>query len=68
VHGGPEEHAAFKDLQAAIRELMTLEFSDPEKCICVFTSASDRLQWKSKITSLLRFCLASSKAHNNYGQ
>jgi hypothetical protein len=39
---GPEEQAAFKDLQAAIMESMTLAFSDPEKRICVLTDASDR--------------------------
>jgi RNase H-like domain found in reverse transcriptase len=37
-----EEQAAFKDLQAAIMESMTLAFSDPEKRICVLTDALDR--------------------------
>jgi RNase H-like domain found in reverse transcriptase len=39
---GPEEQSAFKDLQAAIMESMTLSFSDPDKRICVLTDASDR--------------------------
>jgi RNase H-like domain found in reverse transcriptase len=39
---GPEEQAAFKDLQAAIIESMTLAFPDPYKRICVLTDASDR--------------------------
>jgi hypothetical protein len=39
---GPEEQAAFKDLQAAIMESMTLAFPDPDKRICVLTDASDR--------------------------
>jgi hypothetical protein len=39
---GPEEQAAFKYLQAAIMESMTLAFQDPEKRICVLTDASDR--------------------------
>jgi RNase H-like domain found in reverse transcriptase len=39
---GPEEQAAFKDLQAAIMESLTLELSDPDKRICVLTDASDR--------------------------
>jgi RNase H-like domain found in reverse transcriptase/Reverse transcriptase (RNA-dependent DNA polymerase) len=37
----PEEQAAFKDLQAAIMESMTLAFPDPDKRICVLTDASD---------------------------
>jgi RNase H-like domain found in reverse transcriptase len=39
---GPEEQAAFKDLQAAIMDSMTLAFPDPDKRICVLTDASDR--------------------------
>jgi RNase H-like domain found in reverse transcriptase len=39
---GPEEQAAFKDLQAAIMESMTLAFPGPGKRICVLTDASDR--------------------------
>jgi hypothetical protein len=39
---GPEEQAAFEDLQAAIMESMTLAFPDPDKRICVLTDASDR--------------------------
>jgi Reverse transcriptase (RNA-dependent DNA polymerase)/RNase H-like domain found in reverse transcriptase len=39
---GPEEQAAFKDLQAAIMESSTLAFPDPDKRICVLTNASDR--------------------------
>jgi RNase H-like domain found in reverse transcriptase/Reverse transcriptase (RNA-dependent DNA polymerase) len=39
---GPEEQAAFKDLQAAIMDSMTLSFTDPDKRICVLTDASDR--------------------------
>jgi RNase H-like domain found in reverse transcriptase len=39
---GPEEQAAFKDLQAAMMESMTLSFPDPGKRICVLTNASDR--------------------------
>jgi RNase H-like domain found in reverse transcriptase len=39
---GPEEKAAFKYLQAAIMESMTLAFPDPDKRICVLTDASDR--------------------------
>jgi RNase H-like domain found in reverse transcriptase len=39
---GPEEQAAFKDLQAAIMYSMTLAFPDPDKRICVLTDASDR--------------------------
>jgi RNase H-like domain found in reverse transcriptase len=39
---GPEEQAAFKDLQAAIIDSMTLAFPDPDKRICVLTDASDR--------------------------
>jgi hypothetical protein len=38
---GPEEQAAFKDLQAAIMDSMTLPFSDPGKMICFLTDASD---------------------------
>jgi RNase H-like domain found in reverse transcriptase len=37
-----EEQAAFKDLQAAIMESMTLAFPDPGKSICVLTDTSDR--------------------------
>jgi hypothetical protein len=32
---GPEEQAAFKDLQAPIMKSMTLEFPDPNKRICL---------------------------------
>jgi hypothetical protein len=39
---GPEEQVAFKYLQAAIMESMTLAFPDPDKRICVLTDASDR--------------------------
>jgi RNase H-like domain found in reverse transcriptase len=39
---GPEEQAAFKYLQAAIMDSMTLAFPDPDKRICVLTDASDR--------------------------
>jgi RNase H-like domain found in reverse transcriptase len=39
---GPEEQSAFKDLQAAIMESMTLAFPDTGKRICVLTDASDR--------------------------
>jgi RNase H-like domain found in reverse transcriptase len=39
---GPEEQAAFKDLQAAIMISMTLAFPDPDKRIYVMTDASDR--------------------------
>jgi RNase H-like domain found in reverse transcriptase len=38
----PEQQAAFKDLQAAIIESMTLTFPDSGKRICVLTDASDR--------------------------
>jgi RNase H-like domain found in reverse transcriptase len=39
---GPGEQAAFKDLQAAIMESITLTFPDPDKSICVLTDASNR--------------------------
>jgi hypothetical protein len=39
---GPKEQAAFKDLQVAIMESMTMAFPDPEKRICVLEVASDR--------------------------
>jgi RNase H-like domain found in reverse transcriptase len=39
---GPQEQAAFKDLQTASMESMTLAFPDPDKRICVLTDASDR--------------------------
>jgi hypothetical protein len=39
---GPEEQAAFKDLQASIMDSMTLAFPDPDKRICVLTDALDR--------------------------
>jgi RNase H-like domain found in reverse transcriptase len=39
---GPGEQAAFKYLQAAIIESMSLAFPDPDKRICVLTNASDR--------------------------
>jgi RNase H-like domain found in reverse transcriptase len=39
---GTEEPAAFKDLQAAIMDSMTLAFPDPEKRIWVLTNAFDR--------------------------
>jgi RNase H-like domain found in reverse transcriptase/Reverse transcriptase (RNA-dependent DNA polymerase) len=39
---GPEEQAAFKYLQAAIMESMTLAFTDPDKKIYVLTDTSDR--------------------------
>jgi RNase H-like domain found in reverse transcriptase len=39
---GPEEQSAFKDLQAAIMDSMTLAFPDPDKKICVLTDAWDR--------------------------
>jgi hypothetical protein len=39
---GPEEQAAFKYLQAAITDSMTLAFPHPDKRICVLTDASDR--------------------------
>jgi RNase H-like domain found in reverse transcriptase len=38
---GPEEQAAFKYLQAAIMDSMTLAFPDPDKRICILTDASD---------------------------
>jgi hypothetical protein len=38
----PEEQAAFKDLQAATMDLVTLAFPDPGKRICISTGASDR--------------------------
>jgi hypothetical protein len=40
---GPEEQAAFKDLQAAIMDSMTLAFTDPDTRISVLTNASDCL-------------------------
>jgi chloramphenicol 3-O-phosphotransferase len=39
---GPEQQAAFKDLQAAIIKSMKLAFSDPDKSICVLADALDR--------------------------
>jgi RNase H-like domain found in reverse transcriptase len=39
---GPEEQAAFKDLQAAITDTMKLAFADRDKRICVLTDASAR--------------------------
>jgi RNase H-like domain found in reverse transcriptase len=39
--GGPEEHEAFKDLQAAIMASVTLAFPDPNKRVCVLMDASD---------------------------
>jgi hypothetical protein len=39
---GPEKQAAFKYLQAAIMESMTLAFPDPDNRICVLTDVSDR--------------------------
>jgi hypothetical protein len=36
---GPEEQAAFKDLQTAIMDSMTLAFPDPDNRICVLTDA-----------------------------
>jgi hypothetical protein len=39
---GPEEQAAFKDLQATIMESIPLAFPDPDKRICVLTDASYR--------------------------
>jgi hypothetical protein len=39
---GSEEQAAFKDLQAAIMESMTLAFPDTDMRICVLTNASAR--------------------------
>jgi RNase H-like domain found in reverse transcriptase len=39
---GPVEQAAFKYLQAAIMESLTLAFPDPDKRICVLKDASDR--------------------------
>jgi RNase H-like domain found in reverse transcriptase len=42
AHNRPEEQAAFKDLQTAIMESMTLTFPDRDKRICVLTDASDR--------------------------
>jgi RNase H-like domain found in reverse transcriptase len=39
---GPEEHADFKYLQAAIMDAMTLAFPDPDKRKSVLTDASDR--------------------------
>jgi hypothetical protein len=39
---GPEEQAAFKDLQAAIMDSMMLAFPDTDKRICVLTDAFDR--------------------------
>jgi hypothetical protein len=66
---GPEEQAAFKGLQAAIMDSMTLAFPDPDKRICVLTDASDRfyagfvtqiheeqldLPMQSKTTSVMR--------------
>jgi RNase H-like domain found in reverse transcriptase len=80
---GPEEQAAFKDLQAAIMDSMTLAFPDPDKRICVLTDAFDPLYaglvtqideeqldllMEEQDTSLLRFCQASSKARNYDGQ
>jgi hypothetical protein len=81
---GPEEKVAFKDLQAAIMESMTLTFSDPDTRICVLKDSPDR-SYAGLVThiheeqldlpmeeqdhhSLLRFCQASSKAHNSNGQ
>jgi RNase H-like domain found in reverse transcriptase len=39
---GPEEQAAFKDLQTAIIKSMALAFLDPDKRVCVLTDASNR--------------------------
>jgi hypothetical protein len=39
---GLEEQTAYKDLQAAIMESMTLAFPDSDKRICALTDASDR--------------------------
>jgi RNase H-like domain found in reverse transcriptase len=48
---GPEEQAAFKELQAAIMYSMTLAFPDPDKRICVLTDASDRF-YASLVTQI----------------
>jgi RNase H-like domain found in reverse transcriptase len=76
---GPEEQAAFKYLQAAIMDSMTLAFPDPDKRICVLTDASDRF-YAGLVTQIDEeqldlpmeehdhqppaFCQASSKARN----
>jgi RNase H-like domain found in reverse transcriptase len=80
---GPEEQAAFKYLQAAIMESMTLSFPDPDKSICALTDASDRfyaglvtqideeqldLPMEQQYHQPLRFCQDSSKARNYDGQ
>jgi hypothetical protein len=39
---GPGDQAAFKDLQAAIMDSITLAFPDPDKRICILTDVSDR--------------------------
>jgi Reverse transcriptase (RNA-dependent DNA polymerase)/RNase H-like domain found in reverse transcriptase len=82
-HWRPEEQAAFKILQAAIMESMTLAFPDPDKRICVLADASDRFyaglvtQIYAELLDLpmeeqdhqpLAFCQASSKARNYDGQ
>jgi RNase H-like domain found in reverse transcriptase len=80
---GPEAQSAFKDLQAAIMESVTLAFPDPDKRICVLTDASDRF-YAGLVTQIheeqlglpmeeqdhqpLAFCQASSKARNQDGQ
>jgi RNase H-like domain found in reverse transcriptase len=48
---GPEEQEAFKDLQAAIMDSMTLAFTNPGKRICVLTDASDRF-YTSLVTKI----------------
>jgi hypothetical protein len=49
---GPEEQAAFKDLQAAIMGSMTFAFPDPDKRICVLTDAFDRF-YAGLVTQIL---------------
>jgi Reverse transcriptase (RNA-dependent DNA polymerase) len=79
---GRKEQAGFKDLQAAIMELLTLAFPDPGKRICVFPDASDRfyaglmtqiddeqldLPMEEQDHQPLAFCQANSKARNYDG-
>jgi RNase H-like domain found in reverse transcriptase len=80
----PEKQAAFKDLQAAIMDSMTLNFPDPDKKICVLTDASDRFyaglvtqidvgaagpsDGRARLPASSFFCQASSKARNYDGQ
>jgi len=46
---GPTHEATFRELQDSLQTAVKLSYPDPQKCICIFTDASDRY-WSGVVT------------------